>query len=148
MDVVVTVPKTFTHPCAPGLRGLAAWIAEGDAAGDPWSGVDWEFTVGGFKPVCEPGDRVYVVCEDALRGYAPLIRLEQEGDFRWLLVRGGDARAVTLREPIKGFRGWRRRWWNREVELPFPDWKTAKLVRGGILVTEERTESATCQGRK
>lgn len=29
-DVVVTVPKNFTHPDFPGLRGLAAWIAEGD----------------------------------------------------------------------------------------------------------------------
>ena len=32
-DVVVTVPLSF---------GLDTWIAEGDAAGEPWSGKDWE----------------------------------------------------------------------------------------------------------
>jgi hypothetical protein len=50
MDIVVTVPKTFTHECAPGKRGLAAWIAEGDAAGETWSGTHWSFTVGGAEP--------------------------------------------------------------------------------------------------
>lgn len=122
-DIVVTVPQTFTHPIAPGLKGLAAWIAEGDAAGEPWSGTEWEFTVGGLKPSIEAGERVYVVCERRLRGYAPLIRLEPEGPGRWLLIRGGKAVAVTLTDSIVGFRGWRRRWWGRSQELPFPDWK-------------------------
>lgn len=25
---------------------------------------------------------------------------------------------------VIGFQGWRRRWWQRENEIPFPDWKT------------------------
>lgn len=123
MDVVVTVPKNFTHPCAPGKKGLAAWIAEGDAAGDEWSGTEWEFTAGGLRPCVEPGERVYIVCEDQLRGYAPLIRVEQEDDFRWLLIRGGGAVPVTLPESVKGFRGWRYRWWSYDREVPFPLWR-------------------------
>lgn len=122
MDVVVTVPKTFTHPDSPGKRGLAAWIGEGDAAGEPWSGVEWEFAIGGFRPTVEPGERVYIVCENRLRGYAPLLRIEAEGEFRWLLIRGGSAVAVTIAERVKGFQGWRRRWWERSRERPFPDW--------------------------
>lgn len=122
-DVVVTVPKTFTHPVAPDAKGLAAWIAEGDAAGEPWSGTEWEFTVGGLRPTIEPGERVYIVCEGRLRGYAPLIRLESEGSYRWLLIRGGGAVAVTIPGRVIGFRGWRRRWWERSRECPFPDWK-------------------------
>lgn len=126
MDVVVTVPKSFTHPVAPGLRGLAAWIAEGDAAGDAWTGQEWVYTVGGCEPNVYFDERVYVVCEGCLRGYAPLIRVERYGPYRWALVRGGGAVAVTIPEPIKGFRGWRRRWWNRDIERPFPDWKTGQ----------------------
>jgi len=30
--------------------------------------------------------------------------------------------AVRIEEPIRGFRGFRYRWWDREVEKPFPDW--------------------------
>lgn len=123
-DIVVTVPKTFTHPCAPGKRGLAAWIAEGDPAGSRWSGIEWEFATGGFRPQIEPGERVYVVCENKLRGYSPLIRLEAEGAYRWLLIRGGGAVAVTIPDTIRGFRGWRYRWWNRSCEIVFPDWAT------------------------
>lgn len=40
-DVVVTVPKSF---------GLDTWIAEGDAAGEPWSGEEWHFYLGGSSP--------------------------------------------------------------------------------------------------
>ncbi len=29
-----------------------------------------------------------------------------------------------LEEPIKGFRGFRYRWWKREDEQPFPEWRT------------------------
>lgn len=50
-DYVVTVPKSFTHPAAPGKRGLAAWIAEGDAAGEAWSGTEWMFTTYGPLPM-------------------------------------------------------------------------------------------------
>ena len=63
-DYVVTVPKNFTHPAAPGKRGLAAWIAEGDAAGDPQSGREWWFTTYGLLPsFVGDDDRLYVVCE-------------------------------------------------------------------------------------
>jgi hypothetical protein len=127
MDIVVTVPKTFTHECAPGKRGLAAWIAEGDAAGETWSGTHWSFTVGGAEPNILIGERVYVVCEGRLRGYAPLVELSRDG-YRWELIRGGGAVAITIPEAIKGFRGWRYRWWRRDEEIPFPRWKVSEGV--------------------
>lgn len=129
-DVVVTVPMNFTHPCAPGKKGLAAWITEGDAAGEPWSGEEWVFTTYGPLPLWMPGDRCYVVCERRLRGYAPILRvMYDESKVRYgkaplAFVRGGGAVAVTIDKPIVGFRGWRTRWWEREDERPFPDWKT------------------------
>ena len=121
-DVVVTVPKTFTYELAPGKVGLAAWISEGDAAGEPWTGEEWYFGTWGARPKIEPGERVYVVCEGRLRGYAPLIRIDGYGRELYF-VRGGGAVAVTLAQPIVGFRGWRYRWWERADEMPFPDWK-------------------------
>tara|TARA_Y100000310_G_C20236853_1_gene602774 strand:- start:259 stop:612 length:354 start_codon:yes stop_codon:yes gene_type:complete len=114
-DVVVTVPKRF---------GLAEWIAEGDAAGEPWSGEMWDFYIGGARPSIQPGERVYVVYNGALRGYAPLIRLDWYGYRAGSLIRGGGAVAVTVGQYIRGFRGWRYRWWNRASERPFPDWQT------------------------
>lgn len=128
-DVVVTVPKNFTHPCAPGLRGLLAWIAEGDPAGEPWSGTEWEFTTYGPIPNFIKGDRCYVVCEGKLRGYAPMLRVMYDpsrlrgGQAPLCFVRGGGAVAVTIPQQIVGFRGWRQRWWDRAIETPFPDWK-------------------------
>jgi hypothetical protein len=122
MDVVVTVPKTFTHPAAPGKRGLAAWLAEGDAPGEEWTGLDWEFTTWGFRPKILPGERVYVVCEGRLVGYAPLTELYCEfdggGPGRVMFVRAGGAVACTIPEKITGFRGWRTRWWDRADEVP------------------------------
>lgn len=115
MDVVVTVPKSF---------GLDSWIEEGDPAGEPWSGEEWDFYLGGARPTIKPGERVYVVYNGALRGYAPLVRVENSffSDWRFSLVRHGDAVAVTIPEYIKGFRGWRYRWWDPATEVPFPDW--------------------------
>lgn len=117
-DVVVTVPKSFYFE---GKTGLAAWVAEGDLPGDEWSGEDSHFYLGGSAPNIQPGERVYVVCEGKLRGYAPLIRIERYGNS-YALVRRGGAVAVTLDEPIRGFQGARYRWWDREQERPFPDW--------------------------
>ncbi len=117
-DVVVTVPKKF---------GLDTWIAEGDPAGEPWSGQEWDFYLGSIRPNIQAGDRVYVVYDGKLRGFAPLRRLTYGnigGTFRYSLVRGGDAVAVTINEHIPGFRGFKYRWWDRSVERPFPDWKT------------------------
>lgn len=122
-DIVVTVPKSF---------GLAAWIDEGDAAGEPWSGEDWVYTTFGPRPQIAPGDRVYIVCCGLLRGYAPLVELTWDGKLfgnkapRWGrlgFVRRGDAVAVTLPAGVTGFMGWRYRWWDRAVELPFPNWR-------------------------
>lgn len=123
-DVVVTVPMDFRFS---GLRGLAAWIAEGDAAGDEDSGTEWEFSTFGHKPTMVPGDRVYVVCHYRLRGYAPLVRLHfnpiSRGRGHLAFIRRGGAVATTIPDRIVGFRGWRYRWWPRAAEIPFPDWK-------------------------
>lgn len=130
-DYVVTVPMNFTHEDTPGMKGLDAWIGEGDAAGDPDSGQEWWFTTYGVLPVFVPGCRLYVVCEDRLRGYAPITRIMfdqnsvRNGKSHLAFVREGGAVAVTIDEKITGFRGYRRRWWNRADEMPFPDWKTA-----------------------
>ena len=111
-DLVVTVPLSF---------GWAHWIGEGDPAGESWSGQLWDFSTWP-KPPIEPGERVYIVHAYKLRGYAPLVRVEQVG-HRYALVRGGEAVAVTIDERITGFRGWRRRWWERDIERPFPEWR-------------------------
>ena len=122
-DIVVTVPINFRLPEFPGLRGLDAWCAEGDAAGEEDSGELWCFATGGSRPDIVPGERVYILCEDRIRGYAPLVRLGyNNGEIR--LIRGGGAVAVTIPQLIPGFQGWRRRWWERTEEVPFLDWKT------------------------
>lgn len=127
-DVVVTVPMNFTYDLAPGLRGLAAWAAEGDKPGDLSTGQEWDFTTWGQRPDIEAGERVYVVCQRKLRGYAPLVRLEtggrrdRHGAGSLNFVRAGGAVAVTIPQEIVGFRGWRYRWWERETEVPFPNW--------------------------
>lgn len=114
MDVVVTVPLTF---------GLDNWIAEGDAAGVPWSGQTWHFYLAGGVPDIHPGERVYVVCNRKLRGYSPLVRIERYDHNRYALVRHGDAVAVTIELPIIGFRGFRYRWWQYTDEWGFPNWR-------------------------
>lgn len=122
-DVVVTVPLSF---------GLATWIDEGDAAGELWSGEEWDFYLYGNRPAIKPGERVYVVYNGAVRGYAPLLRVDTPADSYFVrrrgaaafsLVRGGGAVAVTIPEYVQGFRGWRYRWWDRSIEVPFPDWQ-------------------------
>lgn len=112
-DVVVTVPKGVWE----------GWIAEGDAAGEPPTGEEWGFFTYGAWPDIQPGERVYIVAHGMLRGYAPLTRLDGDGG-QVVFGRKGGAVAVTIREPITGFRGWRYRWWKREQEEPFLDWKT------------------------
>lgn len=120
-DIVVTVPMLFTYDGAPGAKGLVAWLAEGDAAGEPDSGTYWSFTIGG-RPNIIPGERVYVVCEGRLVGYSPLVRLEvyEIGNHRTAseLIRAGGAVACTIPDKIRGFQGFRYRWWTREAEVP------------------------------
>lgn len=125
-DVVVTVPKGI----------WTEWVKEGDAAGEPWSGERWGFYTWGTRPDISKGERVYVVAHGRLRGYAPLEEVvfdpSRAGSAlgRVVLVRAGGAVAVTVPEEIRGFRGCRRRWWDREAETPFPDWATAGVGGG------------------
>lgn len=112
-DVVVTVPKWF----------WAEWICEGDAAGDPSTGEEWGFFLGGRAPKIEKGERVYIVAHGKLRGFAPLTRVAPT-DRGFALCREAGAVAVTIEESIRGFQGWRYRWWEREMERPFPEWRT------------------------
>lgn len=118
-DVVVTVPKALWND----------WILEGDAAGLPESGEEWGFYAGGQKPRISPGERVYVVAHGLLRGYAALTTLQftpagGRGGGQVVFGRKGGAQAVTIDRPIRGFQGWRYRFWDQSAELPFPLWKT------------------------
>jgi|GEM_PF-1673987 len=141
-DVVVTIPLSFR---------LDRWVDEGDPAGAPWSGTEWDFHLGGNRPNIRLGERVYCVYNGALRGYAPLVRIDLNPDepWRFSLVRHGGAVAVTIPEYIQGFRGWRYRWWSREIEVPFPDWQngnacigfTRKQVRKGRVQSVSYRES-------
>lgn len=119
-DIVVTLPKSFRHPCAPGRVGLAAWLCEGDAAGELETGFEYCWTTSG-RPDIEIGERVYVVHNARLIGYAPLIVMEHDG-YRAQLIRGGDAQAVSTFERIRGFRGYRYRWWDRADERRIVNW--------------------------
>lgn len=116
-DVVITVPQ----------KVWAYWLAEGDCAGDgreTWEADEYVYTVPTWPDIAR-GERVYVVAFGKLRGWAPLTEVYREGDQgRVFLVRAGGAQAVTIDTPIRGFRGYRYRWWDREEEKPFPEWQT------------------------
>lgn len=115
-DVVVTVPKGLWEE----------WIDEGDLPGDAPSGNRSHFWIIPNMPAIVPGERVYVVAHGRIRGYAPLIGTERECRLwtaRACLMRDGGAVAVTIAEPVRGFQGWRYRWWDRAAEQPFPDWR-------------------------
>lgn len=116
-DLVVTVPRDF----------WVDWIGEGDAVGEPETGEEWGFFLGGSKPPIVPGERLYVVAHGLLRGYAPVTGVERGKVGGWGIGRKGGAVAVTIPEDIKGFRGWRRRWWDRADERPFPIWEFARV---------------------
>lgn len=112
-DVVVTLPKSF---------GLDKWLAEGDAAGTEPSDF---VKSGGFyhwkvptTPKIEPGERVYIVYDGRLIGYAPLISLRWDRYGKCYLIRRAGAVACTLNRHIPGFQGYRYRWWDRDDELP------------------------------
>ena len=124
-DIVVTVPQKL----------WADWILEGDAVGEPETGEEWGFffstrpmihlgVPGGF-PVVRPGDRVYVVAFGLVRGYAPLTRMQRNPPA---FGRKGGAVAVTIPERVQGFPGWKYRWWDRAIEIPFPDWRNPKAI--------------------
>jgi hypothetical protein len=135
MDLVVTVPKDFWFE----------WIDEGDPAGKTLpSGIEWGFWLGSQRPPIEPGDRLYVVAWNMVRGFAPVTRVAQNNG-RWVICREGGAVACTVPElQVPGFRGWRKRWWEREREQPFEDWRYAgvpqrvleRALRDGFLPSE------------
>lgn len=110
VDLVTTCPKGFWKE----------WIAEGDPAGEPERGEEWGwFTQHRFRSLIAPGDRFYVVAHGKLRGYALVTGL-----WGGAIVRKGGAVACTIDGPIAGFRGLRKRWWDRGIERPFPEWRT------------------------
>ena len=114
VDLVGTCPKDFWEE----------WIAEGDAAGEPETGEEWGwYTRHSLVAKIKPGDRFYVVAHGKLRGWAPVTRVKTSYGQGGMIGRMGGAVAVTIPEIIPGFRGLRERWWNREDETPFPDWK-------------------------
>lgn len=118
-DLVVTVPKGMWFD----------WIDEGDAAGESPTGEEWGFYLGGARPDIQRGDRLYIVAHGRVRGYAPVTRSVRYGS-QWVICREAGAVAMTIPEPVKGFQGWRRRWWERTVEIPFPAWKTEGVRNG------------------
>ena len=116
MDVTVTVPKILWEE----------WLAEGDLP-DETAQYQSHFWLGGPLPRIDPGERVYIVAHGKLRGYAPLVAVERRCSLRpavGCLLREGGAVAVTIDEPIRGFQGFRYRFWDTALELPFPDWQT------------------------
>ncbi len=110
-DFVATCPKGF----------WSEWIAEGDAAGDPETGVEWGWYTRRSLISVDTGGRFYVVAHGRLRGYAIITRVDRQ---RGIICRRGGAVAVTIPEPIRGFQGFRKRWWPYCDEIPFPDWRT------------------------
>lgn len=107
-DIVVTLPKSF---------GIEKWMAEGDAHGEEWGGQRYYWKLGKQVPKIEAGERVYVVYNGNLIGYAPLLCLRWDINGTVYLVRGGGAQAVTIGERIPGFRGYRYRWWDLGAEV-------------------------------
>lgn len=117
-DLVGTCPKTEWE----------LWLDEGDAAGDPYTGEEWGwYTRSSAIKRINVGDRFYVVAHGRLRGWAPVTRIAHDSltGEPVAICRRGDAVACTVPFAIPGFRGLRERWWKREDEIPFPDWKVA-----------------------
>jgi len=133
-DIVLTIPKDKWR----------AWLDEGACAGDePQAGEakrTWHMLTR-QKPRKDaiPGvSRVYIWAAGRLRGYSILKRILTPEEVTaegydwpgaWGYERGPEAFAVTINEdePTIGFQGARYRWWGREEEHPFPDWKTAEF---------------------
>jgi hypothetical protein len=111
-DVVVCVPRAKWRD----------WVGEGSLAGQSATELFGFYVRTGERPPVEPGDRVYVVAWDRLRGYAPLVELREEKDG-YTFVRAGGAVACTLPVEVKGFPGWKLRWWQRTEEVPFLGWQ-------------------------
>jgi hypothetical protein len=121
VDLVGTCPKGFWEE----------WIAEGDAASDKpgvvypsITGEEWGwYTRSPVARNIEVGDRFYVVAHGKLRGWAPVTRIGRDAGGGWIICRKGNAVACSIPEVIPGFQGLRERWWPREREIPFLDWR-------------------------
>ena len=116
-DLVVTVPR----------ERWQAWLDEGACAGDPPASVDRALEFGFHLYRCErppigEGERLYIAAHGAIRGYA-FVSAVAARRGTWVIFRYAPAVAVTIREFVPGFHGWRRIWWRRDAEAPFPDWK-------------------------
>ena len=119
MDLVGTCPKTFWKE----------WLEEGDCAREPetghyyawWSRHHLAHALARIYDHAETY-RFYVVAHGKLRGYA-IVEGYDIKDGAIKIIRKGQAVAVTIPEPIPGFRGLRKRWWDRADEIPFPGWK-------------------------
>lgn len=120
-DLVVTVPKAQ----------WAIWLQEGDLPGED-AQYQSHFWIPALNlPKAVRGSRVYIVAHGRVRGFAPLVEIERScrlSPSRACLLREGGAEAVTIPEPVRGFQGWRYRWWERDTEVPFPDWQTAGVL--------------------
>lgn len=112
--LVATVPKALWFD----------WIDEGDAVGERDTGEEWGFFLGGRAPVFVPGSRLYIVAHNRVRGYAPITRIART-ERGFAICRRGGAVACTIAESVRGFQGWRYRWWTDADEQPFPDWQRA-----------------------
>lgn len=115
-DVVVTVPS----------RLWSEWLSEGDCAGESRrEDVEYWFNAPTRPTDLHPGARVYVVSYGRVRGYAPLHRIDPDPDNPrgCLFIRRGGAVAVTIPGRVQGFHGYRYRWWDRSIDVPFPDWR-------------------------
>lgn len=113
-DLVVCVPR----------QRWRDWLREGSLPGDQSTDRFGFYVKTDERPPVEPGDRIYVIAWDRLRGYAPLLEL-QEAREGFTLIRAGNAVACTLPSPTKSFPGWKLRWWQCGDEVPFADWQTA-----------------------
>lgn len=119
MDLVGVCPKNV----------WTEWLNEGDCAGTEESGAEYTWWTRKL-PLARnltPGDRLYVVCDGKLRGYAPITRVIQEEDSMgrpiFGICRKGGAVACTIPESIPVQRSIKPRWWDRDHEIPFPGWK-------------------------
>ena len=118
VDLVGTCPLDFWQE----------WIAEGDAAGDLETGVEYGwYTRAKSAAFIYPSDRFYIVSHGLLRGWAPVTRVAQLEDGTRVIYRKGGAVAISIHERIPGFQGLRRPWWSRSMEKPFLAWQTLNV---------------------
>ena len=144
-DFVATVRAPEWEKFLSGEKGSGGWLAsvnddpeivDGDAAW--WSRAK-------LARQAERGSRLYICSRGRLRLWVALqpinplwFKTDQEvedGRGLWIPLcidaspPGGGSwwQPVTLDAAMPGFRGLRRRWWSREMEIPCPDWKGAAL---------------------